>query len=305
MRGGIEEVAEALGDFCEAPVEAFLDVADGGGLRGGIEEVAEALGNLGEASVQALLDGLDRGDMGAGIAEAIDAAGDVLQPAFQPLHRRIHVTAGERRLDRAAEFGDPHFQPLDGLGAVVVFQGTAERRDFVAERVEPVTVGHGPHEVVELGGDALVAILQRAEAGLAGAPLDHGAHGLKVVADGAEQAAVEGLLSGHGVDALGDVEHRAVAFRADAADRRHLLGKRAEVGPQCRHRRAERLLVAAHSERLGAIVDRLLMGGDLADGGGEFGFLVGLPPLGLVGRQAFADLGQPLFDPLDMLDRGR
>ena len=248
-----------------------------------------------------MLDGLDRRDMGAGVAEALDAAGDVLQPAFQPPHGRIDLATRQGRFDGAAEFGDAHFQALHGLRAVVGLERAAERGDFVAERVEPVAVGHGAQERVELRGDSLVAVFERAKRRLAGAALDHGAHGLEVFANGGKQAPVERLLGGERVDALSDVEHRAVALHADAADRRDLVGKVAEVGAECRHGGAERLLIAAHGERLGAVVDGALMGGNLADGGGELRLLPGLLPLAVALRETLADLGEALLDAQDVL----
>ena len=185
------------------------------------------------------------------------------------IDRRV-LAAGERRLDAAAEFGDAHFEPLDGARAVVGFERPPERRRLPrrarrggsrsgllrassSSRVEIASVRASICS--SDGWAALCSTMPRSDA------------------RSARMAVSSERSSGFSADSASMRRARSKVAPWSWAPVRlsagHLFGQRGEVGAQRRHGGRQRLLVAAHGQRLGALVEHALVRRDFGDGRGE------------------------------------
>ena len=247
-------------------VQAAGDVVDGGGrhaevaLTAGVAEAVEGLADFLQARRHVLDGGIARQAV-ARRAQFLDGGAQVGKAGADARRRRVHhrLAAVQRRLYRAAELADAHFQPAHGLWGIGRFHRPAERRDLFPEGVETSAIGHAPAELIEALG----------ERRFARAPLADRADRLDLVADARQDAAVDRPLGGKRLDPAGEVEIGFLVLGGIAAERRH-------AGDQARHVRAERgdrirdhLLVAAHGAGIGALVESALAHGDLGDRLGE------------------------------------
>ena len=122
-------------------------------------------------SLHRLLRGGRRIAVGKGHLQFLAEGGELI---FQALQRRIDrgFLAADGGLEAAAEFGEAHFETLDGTRAVVGFECMPQRRDFFAKRVEARAVGGLAGEVVEPDRDRLGACLDLLQRRADGVPFD-------------------------------------------------------------------------------------------------------------------------------------
>ena len=267
----------------------------------------QLLAEHGELAFQAL-DGLVGVRRVAIVEVRLQFGAERLHAMLEALDGRIErrlLAAVEGRFDAASEFGDAHFEPLDGTRAVVGLERAPERRDFLAEGVEAAPVGAGAGKLFQPVRDRLGARLDLLQRRLHGVLFHDIAQRCEVGADRGQQRTIDRLLGGQRLDAAGEVEGRALVQGFGPVERGHLLAQSGEVGAQRRHRGGQRLLVAAHGERFGALVEHALMRRYFGDGRGEVVPLAVRSGYSRRGRlrcravaagEPVADVAEPLFD---------
>ena len=321
-RLAVEQVVDARGDLVEAADDigrAALGKRRHDVAAQRIEPVLEALdrvlrcdrrvaagdrhlqlfAELGELAFQPL-DGAVGGAVVALDEARLEIGAERIHAPLEPFDGRGDrgvVAAGERRLDTAADLGDAHFETLDRARAVVGFERPAQRQDLFTESIEVLAIGGVAGNFLEPRRDRLGARLDLLQRWLGGAVLHHAAQRFQVLADGGEQRTVERPLGRQRLDAARQVEGRALVLRPGAVEAGHLFGERGEIGAQRRHGGRKRLLVAAHGQRLGAVVEHALVGRDFGDRRGKV--FAAAPGLGLLrcAARRLAPRLQPRFAP--------
>ena len=300
-RRPVEQVVDARGDLVEPP-------DDGGRValgKGRHDVLAERIEPLLQA-LDRILRGNCRIVVGKRHLQLLAERGQLLFQAPDGGFRRRPRLAVQRRIDAAAEFGDAHLQPLDGPRAVVVFQCAPERRDFLAERIEPAAVEAPVGKFFQPARDRLGARFDLFQRRVNGVFFHHAAQRCQVGADGGEQRAVDRRLGRQRIDAAGEVEGRPAVLGAGAAERGHLPGEAGKIGAQRRKRGGKRRFLAVRGALLAAPVEPALMRRNL--GNGRFEVVAPVAPRrGGARRRAVAlgklaaDIAEPPLDARDLV----